>query len=41
LSSLAFGGLGLVMCFLVENIDAKMNNTTEIHLENDVYGEKN
>ncbi|KAF2815732.1 MFS general substrate transporter [Mytilinidion resinicola] len=41
LSSLAFGGLGLVMCLLVENIDAKMNNKTEIYLENDVYGERN
>lgn len=24
LSSLSFGGLGLVMCFLLENIDAKV-----------------
>ncbi|KAF2840344.1 MFS general substrate transporter [Patellaria atrata CBS 101060] len=41
LSSLAFAGVGLICCLLCENIDAKMNNKTEIYLENDVYAEKN
>ncbi|EME77273.1 uncharacterized protein MYCFIDRAFT_42500 [Pseudocercospora fijiensis CIRAD86] len=41
LSSLAFGGLGLVMCLLLENIDAKMNDQTNVFLENDVNAEKN
>lgn len=33
LSSLSFGGLGLICCLLCENIDHKMNNKTEIFLE--------
>jgi len=33
LSSLSFGGFGLIMCLLCENIDHKMNNKTEIFLE--------
>lgn len=41
LSSLAFGGLGLILCFMCENIDAKMNNQTNIYLENDVNKDKN
>ncbi|TKA74991.1 hypothetical protein B0A55_02646 [Friedmanniomyces simplex] len=41
LSSLAFGGVGLICCLLCENIDAKMNNTTNIFLENDVNAEHN
>jgi hypothetical protein len=41
LSSLAFAGVGLVCCFLCEDIDKKMNNKTEIYLENDIYGERN
>ncbi|EON67352.1 hypothetical protein W97_06605 [Coniosporium apollinis CBS 100218] len=41
LASLSFGGLGLIMCLLCENIDAKMNDKTEIFLENDVNAEKN
>ncbi|KAF7187779.1 Trichothecene efflux pump TRI12 [Pseudocercospora fuligena] len=41
LSSLAFGGLGLIMCLLLENIDRKMNNQTNVFLENDVNAEKN
>lgn len=41
LASIAFAGVGLVCCFLCENIDAKMNDTTEVYLENDVNAEKN
>ncbi|KXL44413.1 hypothetical protein M433DRAFT_166556 [Acidomyces richmondensis BFW] len=41
LSSLAFGGLGLIMCLLCENIDAKMNDQTNVFLENDVNAGKN
>lgn len=41
LVSLAFAGLGLVMCLLCENIDDKMNDKTEVFLENDVHAEKN
>lgn len=41
LSSLGFGGLGIVMCLLCENIDAKMNEKTEVFLENDVHKGKN
>ncbi|PGH14369.1 hypothetical protein AJ80_05959 [Polytolypa hystricis UAMH7299] len=41
LVSLAFAGIGLICCLLLENIDAKMNNKTEIFLENDIHAEKN
>ncbi|KAK3679198.1 hypothetical protein LTR78_000759 [Recurvomyces mirabilis] len=41
LSSLAFGGLGFIMCLLCENIDEKMNSTTNVFLENDVNADKN
>ena len=41
LSSLGFAGVGLICCLLCENIDAKMNDKTEIYLENDIYAEKN
>ncbi|KAK7209659.1 hypothetical protein V2G26_016837 [Clonostachys chloroleuca] len=41
LASLAFAGLGLICCLLCENIDAKMNDKTEVFLENDVNREKN
>ncbi|KXS94594.1 hypothetical protein AC578_1785 [Pseudocercospora eumusae] len=41
LSSLAFGGLGLVMCLWCESIDEKMNDQTNVFLENDVNAEKN
>ena len=41
LTSLAFAGVGLICCLLCENIDAKMNNKTEIFLENDVHKDKN
>jgi hypothetical protein len=33
LSSLSFGGLGLILCLLCENIDEKMNNNIEVFLE--------
>lgn len=41
LASLSFGGLGLILCFMCENIDAKMNDKTNIFLENDVNADKN
>ncbi|CAH0017768.1 unnamed protein product [Clonostachys rhizophaga] len=41
LASLAFAGLGLICCLPCENIDAKMNDKTEVFLENDVNREKN
>lgn len=41
LSSLSFGGLGLIMCLLCENIDAKMNDNIEIFLENDINTDLN
>jgi hypothetical protein len=41
LTSLGFGGLGIVMCFLCEDIGPKMNNKVEVFLENDVNAEKN
>ncbi|CAM1502223.1 Fc.00g042070.m01.CDS01 [Cosmosporella sp. VM-42] len=41
LTSLAFAGTGLICCLLCLNIDAKMNNKTEIFLENDIHKEKN
>ncbi|KFH43588.1 putative MFS-type transporter-like protein [Hapsidospora chrysogenum ATCC 11550] len=41
LASLAFAGVGLICCLLLENIDAKMNDKTEVFLENDVNAEKN
>lgn len=40
-SSLAFGGLGLVMCLLLKNDDDKMNDWTNVFLENDVNADKN
>lgn len=41
LSSLAFGGFGLICCFLCEDLTPKMTNKTEVFLENDKYAEKN
>jgi hypothetical protein len=41
LASLGFGGLGIVMCFLCEDIGPKMDNQTNVFLENDVNAEKN
>ena len=41
LSSLAFAGVGLICCLLLLPIDAKMNDKTEIFLENDIYAEQN
>lgn len=40
-TSLGFGGLGILMCFLVEDVGPKMNNKVEVYLENDRFGEKN
>lgn len=41
LASLAFAGTGLIACLLCENIDHKMNDKTEVFLENDINAEKN
>ncbi|ORY06913.1 fungal trichothecene efflux pump [Clohesyomyces aquaticus] len=41
LSSLSFGILGLMCCFYCEDITPKMNDKTEVFLENDVNAEKN
>ncbi|OAA63518.1 Fungal trichothecene efflux pump [Niveomyces insectorum RCEF 264] len=41
LSSLSFAGLGLICCIICLDIGDKMNNKTEIFLENDVYHDKN
>jgi hypothetical protein len=41
LTSLAFAGVGLICCLLCENIDHKMNDKTEVFLENDIYADKN
>lgn len=41
LSSLSFGGLGLIMCILCLDIDAKMTPKIEIFLENDIHAENN
>ena len=41
LTSLGFGGFGIVMCLLCEDIGPKMNNKTNVFLENDVNAEKN
>jgi hypothetical protein len=41
LTSLGFGGVGIVLCLLCEDIGPKMNNKTNVFLENDVNAEKN
>lgn len=41
LTSLGFGGLGIVMCFLCEDIGPKMNNQVNVFLENDVHADRN
>ncbi|KIV99714.1 uncharacterized protein PV09_08644 [Verruconis gallopava] len=41
LASLGFGGFGLVLCLLCEDIGPKMNNKTNVFLENDINAEKN
>ncbi|KAF2404505.1 MFS general substrate transporter [Trichodelitschia bisporula] len=41
LSSLSFGGIGLILCCLCENIDHKMNENIEVFLENDINADKN
>lgn len=41
LSSIAFAGVGLICCLLLENIDEKMNDKTEVFLENDINADKN
>ncbi|KAH7121050.1 fungal trichothecene efflux pump [Dendryphion nanum] len=41
LSSLSFGIVGLICCFLCEDLTPKMTDKIEVFLENDVYAEKN
>lgn len=41
LSSIAFGGLGMLACLWCEDITPKLNNKTEVFLENDVQADKN
>ncbi|KAI1623928.1 fungal trichothecene efflux pump-domain-containing protein [Exophiala viscosa] len=41
LASLGFGAFGLCLCFLCEDIGPKMNNKTNVFLENDVNATKN
>lgn len=41
LASVGFGGLGILGTLYCENIDAKMNNKTEVFLENDINAQKN
>ncbi|CAK7201502.1 hypothetical protein SEUCBS139899_004208 [Sporothrix eucalyptigena] len=41
LSSLAFGCLGTIMCFFSEDIEPKMNEKTNVFLENDIHADMN
>ncbi|KAK5169763.1 uncharacterized protein LTR77_005741 [Saxophila tyrrhenica] len=41
LSSLSFGGVGLILCLMTENIDKKMTQETNVFLENDIHASKN
>ena len=41
LSSLSFGILGLICCWLCEDVGPKMNDKTEVFLENDINADKN
>lgn len=41
LASLGFGGLGILACLCLEDIDHKMNEKIEVYLENDRQAEKN
>ncbi|KAF2664301.1 MFS general substrate transporter [Microthyrium microscopicum] len=41
LSSLAWGGLGLILCLLTTDASKKMNSEINVYLENDVNKEKN
>ena len=41
LSTLSFGGLGLILCFMCEDIEKKRTEKIEIFLENDVHREVN
>lgn len=41
LSSLAFGGVGIIACLCLEDITLKMNGKIEVYLENDSQAEKN
>ncbi|KAL1887133.1 hypothetical protein Sste5346_010422 [Sporothrix stenoceras] len=40
-ASLAFGVVGIVLCFFLEDITPKMNDKIEIFLENDALADKN
>ena len=41
LSSLSFGVVGLICCFLCEHLEPKLNDKIEVFLENDVHADKN
>lgn len=41
LSSLAFGGVGIIACLCLEDIGHKMNGKIEVYLENDYQADKN
>lgn len=41
LASLAFGGVGIIACLFLEDIDHKMNENIEVYLENDTQADKN
>lgn len=41
LVSVAFGGVGMIMCLWCEDIGPKMNDHIEVFLENDVQAAKN
>jgi len=41
LASLGFGGLGIIACLCLEDIDHKMNDKIEVYLENDRLADQN
>lgn len=41
LSSLAFGGVGIIASLFLEDLQPKMTNTIEVYLENDIHADRN
>jgi hypothetical protein len=41
LSSLAFGGVGIIASLFLEDLQPKMTNNIEVYLENDIHADKN
>lgn len=41
LTLMGFGGVGIISCFLIEDIGPKMNAKIEVFLENDVEAHMN